>query len=91
VCLAGAVMARELDVPSYADCHPALFDEDIERKLEALEEFRTGWVLEALGTLGIDIPQGVIDHMPVVNYHINREGFYRDMRRVVEHLRSFGL
>ena len=42
VCMAGAVMAKELELPVHIDSHPVHFQYDLMRKFNAINYFRTG-------------------------------------------------
>lgn len=48
VCLAGAVMAKEFDIPVDDYATPYTFPRKIEDKLIALNNFRCGWIYSAL-------------------------------------------
>lgn len=48
VCLAGAVMAQELGVGTTRRACPTSFDEDVRERLNALDGFRRGAVLNGL-------------------------------------------
>lgn len=61
VCAAGAVMAKSLGAPPRDIWGPEDFDEDTERKLRAIDFFRTGAVWDALNWMGITPPKALPD------------------------------
>lgn len=90
VCLAGAVMAKELKIPFYVTADPDAFDDDTFKKLGALDNFRRGKVLAGLGSMGLwknTIPPAI----PITPYKDDVTGFYRDMNRLADDLEEAGL
>lgn len=98
VCLAGSVMAKSLDIDADRNCGPygaSDGDDNILQRLDALDTLRGGYVESALRDMGIPIPKGLPYHIPVTSY---TEGggkvfsrFVRDMRGIIDLLKSHGL
>lgn len=63
VCLAGAVMARTLGIEPEKDADPYNMPQRLSRPLEALNELRLGFVLDAYCNLRDTIPQKLSDRM----------------------------
>lgn len=89
-CLAGAVML-EIGLPRWR-CSVNPFDYvdiDIRSRLHALNNLRCGEVSAALGVLGLlckkDLDRDVTD------YHVNRDQWFQDMRKLTADLRKEGL
>lgn len=105
VCLAGAVMAKTLDVSRYTDVWtPSFFaDQDVVRAVRALEFARRGEARQALQQLtgrtrGRDfdrIPSrwddGRAGHRLAPEYDEDGRGFYRVLRSMARDLRRAGL
>lgn len=101
VCLAGAVMAKTLDCRVDEDtgtANPKNFDWAIERKLLALNEFRTGCVLDGL-SLFYDCSPTVFDYLSrnlkmrlIPEYDWSGPQYFKDeMRRLANDLQEAGL
>lgn len=97
VCLAGAVMARKFDAakhfamdatPSWMAKRGACSVEDAS-KLSALNEFRCGYM--GYGLRSMDIPYVGRENFPVADYHTDKDQFYRDMQKLIDHLESHNL
>lgn len=91
VCLAGAVMVRELHQPRLESVDPSAFEHSQRRQLLALDWLRKGYVSYALATLRQwQTPEQKHPHPPnfcAVPYDEDRKGFYNQMRRLVIDLR----
>lgn len=90
VCFAGSVMANSLNVQRKVRTSPQHFPTLIERKLSALDDFRTGQVDDALETLKIDNDSDV-PNRSVADYHNNKAQFKRDMRELADDLEAVGM
>ncbi len=91
VCLAGSVISKTLSVEDGCDAGPGTFDEPIRAKLMALDEFRMGWVGEALITMGLRLPPTLFDSTDITPYHVDPGAFRRDMRQLADDLEADGL
>jgi len=87
VCLAGSVLAHSLDVPIDEPSGPSYVDDEIERKLEAIDELRLGNVLEARRIMLFDD----FAAPDVARYDVDRDQFFADMEKLVVDLREAGL
>ena len=94
VCLAGAVMAQTfrlersrevVDVEDY-------FDQTTADHLEALDDFRTGFIEDGCDTLGCygDLPEELRE-WPTPDYGHDPAGFKSSMRELASRLRAVGL
>jgi len=89
VCLAGATMVRRVNPTA---CSPMLLGLRDAQKMRALNNFRVGWIGNALSYLGINIAAtGLPLSIPVVEYRYDRAGFFRDMAYIVALLEDAGL
>ena len=92
VCLAGAVIAKELGADPETSYSTFNFREE-SRKLRALDEFRTGYISVALDVL--DIPEyeqkGIPIAWGVCPYSENRDTFFKDMHNMADMLEEHGL
>lgn len=87
-CLAGSVLRYEF---GFSDLPDAWNEAAFDRWSKALNCLRFGGVGGALGTLGRDpIPGYQLDRV-VTQYRIDRDGFWRDMRRLWRDLKEAGL
>lgn len=90
VCFAGVVMSQTLKAPGVRNLLPYEFDDKTSSKLEALDEFRKGDVLEGLKTIGKPCPKK-INYIHVTAYAESPEGFKQDMRLMAQQLKVYGL
>lgn len=93
VCLAGAVMACDLDVSRFRVFAPASFERSIAMKLIALNQFRTGDVTCGLNVLKLPdntIAPPNLDRC-VTPYDVDQEMFYMDMAKLADDLEKAGL
>ena len=91
VCLAGAVMAKTLNVSYFRSTKPDYFDSGTERALDALDEFRCGWVCNALHHLGYESEANNFKNRRVADYHQYPREFREDMVAIGEELYAAGL
>ena len=92
VCLAGAVMAKTLDLPATEDrFDPVGFGKHNDFRLAALNYLRCGSPRLAF-CLGLwrRLPKGVSAQFPVTAYEQDTKKFKRDMRKLRDHLREHG-
>ena len=87
VCLAGAVLAQTCKVPRSQLCNGIAGPED--RKIDALNELRSGWVSDAAQSLGID-REGFRDR-EIIDYNENPEEFHAQMEQLAKDLAEAGL
>lgn len=90
VCLAGAVMAQTLQVDDRYSVRRDgwKFDIDTSEKLKSLDEFRSGWINDALGRTGNVRCMEELRWM--TDYHDNRERFHADMEQLAKDLEAKG-
>ncbi len=99
VCLAGAVMACSLGADPTKDIGPEYFGEPTALKLHALDSLRSGRVAEALDWLSPKIctpeireqVENVMYGIGVTPYQDSAVEFKKDMKRIVDYLRSVGI
>lgn len=87
VCLAGAVMAKELKFDSKISAIPS-GPETI--PLAALNALRTGDVEGAFSYLELLYTESYKFDRPITDYHQNKSKFYSDMRKLAADLRKAG-
>jgi hypothetical protein len=103
VCFAGSVMAFSLHAPARANVAPDSYPEPIERKLNALNEFREGCLYDGFRYLGwsedkiqramrrLGFEGGISDHqVEVAKYADEPEQFKRDMTALAKRLAKAG-
>ena len=91
VCLAGAVIAKEMGANPETRVWPWLFNETIEHKLCALDYARTGRIGMAFELLGLHSHQeGVQFNRKITPYHIDRKKFFAEMEQLVSDLKEKG-
>jgi hypothetical protein len=85
VCFAGSVMANtmKLDPEEYQEPY-TVDDEDAEKKLYALNDFREGHIEEGLGVMGIDLPPFLASEVEVVMYEDNKAVFKKQMLKLAD-------
>lgn len=88
VCMAGAVMVRELD----ADITQLLVPEDFKEydALEAINYFRAGRVGSAFAQLGLNPEVGSGFNRAMACFHDDRKAFYKDMNNLAKDLEEAG-
>lgn len=90
VCLAGAVMVKELKIPKYKSVTGpgglGLSDREA-NCLSALDRFRRGDIEVGLNQMGLLLPPGTWGHQHICRYEDNKGVFYRDMERLARNLR----
>lgn len=92
VCLAGSVIAFSLKPDkSVRALEPNNYPDDIEHKLEALDEFRCGNIGSGLSYLGIELPRFLADEESFPEYEKNPRGFKAAMKEMQKHLARLGL
>ncbi len=79
VCLAGAVMARTLDISPTRRVSPEDLGVDLFCRLSALDCLRIGCLENALQSLGIDAPPQLPKTVTTVDYHQDPNDFKNDM------------
>ena len=95
VCAAGAVMAQTLRVPHFLEKSPGFFDRDTRLKLLAINSLRLGDLHHALRALDggwrsvLALADGGCMH--ITHYSEDPIAFKRDMRAMIDYLRSRGL
>jgi hypothetical protein len=94
VCLAGAVMARTLDMnplKPLGPCDAGVLEESLENKLQALDELRNGDLREALELLGMDLPEHLAARHRIPGYEDDPHGFRRELHKLAGLMRSEGI
>jgi hypothetical protein len=91
VCLAGAVMAKSLSIPSDVFVAPRDFESDTKRKLLALDRFRQGWASSAFIRLKRSYRRGFSFDREITPYEEDPRAFKREMRRLAADLASENL
>jgi len=89
VCAAGAVMAMRLGANWNDDLVPSNFDQDAAKKLDAIDDLRTGWVSRA-GRILLKEDTSRFDRN-IEPYDIDRDQFFADMRQLSADLKEAGL
>jgi hypothetical protein len=91
VCLAGAVMAKTLEVPRYWSKNPVDFrgENSTEDKLIALDLVRRGFIDGALRQLGHVIDDAPYEFVP--DYRNNSDEFKIRLRIIAQRLKGMGL
>jgi len=90
VCLAGAVMAKTLEVPITSDIHPRVFGQEITDRLYALGYFRTGTVNMGFYRLDIHRPPHIPEAVTIPEYADGREPFHAAMNEMANQLKKAG-
>ena len=98
VCLAGAVMAKSLDVPRNGTYGPSDFYDRVGRPLQVLEMFRKGRVVEGLRYLGYNPTADQIGpYRPITayiseefDYEAHYDQFVSDMLKLAHDLEDAG-
>ena len=90
VCLAGAVMAKTLDVNHRFSHAPDSFDIETEAALRALDFFRVGNVECAFEVMEIPMPDGFDKFWFITDYVQDRFQFHADMHALYLDLRYIG-
>lgn len=92
VCLAGSVMRR--GVGDKQECSVGDFPDEVQGKLESLDEFRNGYVEHGLerffGYLIGGLPKGISDWVEITEYQDNPAKFHRDMTKLAKTLARAG-
>jgi hypothetical protein len=96
VCFAGSIMARTLKCDPKETVRPDDFDVKTERKLYALDSFRTGSIYEAFDYLKIKVPIVLEyccnqDNINISGYEENPQQFKTDMLGLASLLEEIGL
>ena len=90
-CMAGAVMAKTLEVNRFEEYLPSDFGTDTENKLFSINRFRKGCLTSGLEILGIDRPRSLASEIDVADYHEDPNQFKENMRDIIEALEREGL
>ena len=90
VCMAGAVMARTLNVNPLEKCNPDDFTDGTKNKLIALDHLRTGSVGSAFELLGRRYEKGALFDRTIVPYYFSTVQFKRQMRKLSNNLARAG-
>jgi len=91
VCLAGAVIVGKLKVPRHQYANASSFHKSLNRKLEAIDFLRRGFVGDALEILGIEKPKSIEDFYDVEHYYTDRKRFFCAVTRIQKRLEKVGL
>ena len=91
VCLAGAVMAKTLDVNHRFSHVPDSFDIETEFALRALDFFRVGNIECALEIMNIPMPDELDELYFITDHAADYSQFHADMNRMYLDLRYIGL
>lgn len=91
VCLAGAVMAKTLDVDKSLFKRPWSFNTATSKKLHALDALRLGDIGGAFTELGIKTPKGLRENVFVTEYQTSPRDFKKDLRKIIKSLKEFKL
>lgn len=91
VCLAGAVLAKSLNVPGAAELYPKDFPEN-SKKITALNDLRQGDVCRALDALDLDLSNwgDTTPARDITQYHRDPGAFMADMRQLADDLEAAG-
>lgn len=93
VCFAGAVIAGTLGAKPYEKTSPHRFPDD-DNKLQALDLFRVGAVLDGLEIMGLQCPESFIIkwwYRQIIPYHVSPVLFRTDMTTLAKSLAEAGL
>ena len=90
-CVARAVMAGTLKVDRFKKRSPDGSETDTEKKLRALDYFRTGDLGLALEFLGIDHPASLTTCVWTTDFHKDRKRFTKNMWFIIKGLKGEGL
>lgn len=91
VCLAGAVMARSLGANPHGDLTPGDYGGMISKKLDALDDFRSGAVSVGFDSLGLGYEHGEAFDRFVPGFNRNDpRPFYKAMEKLADDLRAAG-
>ena len=90
VCLAGSVMIQELGASPKIGCLPSHFSEEVSDKLDALNEFRMGFIDAAYESLGQELPENLPEGIRVTRYNDDKEQFHKDMESLIKLLQEHG-
>lgn len=91
VCLAGAVMAKSLNMPKNEELFPNIFDHTTDCKLNALNDFRLGCVKDGLNSMYIENDLGDELDRHITPYEEDKEKFFSDMTKLADDLEEVGL
>lgn len=91
VCFAGAVMAFSLGAQPDKDTVPETFGEKNARKLNALDNFRAGYIRAGLSAMDFEQPAELTDYQSVGSYYEDRLHWKRRMRVMASLLERNGL
>ena len=91
VCMAGAVIAKTLEVERFKERTPSAFETDTEKKLCAIDYLRRGDLTVALYVLGFDHPRFLVGAIDVVDYQDDPQQFKKDMQDLIKALKGEGL
>ena len=89
VCLGGAIMACTLGADPGKRYLPRDFCADTERKLNAIDNFRNGYVTQGFHDMGLTGGRP-FDEPNVPTYGIDSAGFFRHMHRMIRNLANAG-
>jgi hypothetical protein len=88
---AGSVMVRTLKAPFTAKLYPQNFSKSVDRKLNALNEFRNGHVGAGLISLGLNAENVMVRPRRVPEYKGDGARFKKAMRKLADDFESVGL
>ena len=90
VCLAGSVMAQTLKVANDRSTSPDFFPTEIDDKLNALNDFRQGYVSLGLYSMGLRSEQDPA-FVHITSFEEDKEKFFMDMTDMANRLAQVGL
>lgn len=94
-CLGGASAIMRLDPSARPDRQKELvraevLPQELMKFEKSLDAFRIGFVSFAFSCMGLDRLVGFEFIRDITDYHKDREGFFRDMRKLVDDLKAAG-
>lgn len=90
VCFAGAVMAQTNMVDINENHNGSALSDADEDRIDALNEFRCGYIREGLDRMGLTINDGVPDDFDAADYRVYPAKFKAEMKALASDLRQAG-
>lgn len=94
VCLAGAVMVKSLNIPTTYEGNitpfSLMFDENIRRKLRAINSFRCGDIVMAYSHFNRKMPDILPKEFLIRDYYLNTREFKKDIQFLISELKKIG-
>jgi hypothetical protein len=90
VCLAGAVMAKTLNVRPNQYRGPIDMGDPIKRKLYAIDHFRQGGISAGFYDMRIPVPALVVNEINIIDYSQDPDMFKTQMTKLARDLKELG-